>query len=612
MSDTSNTLVLVSGGSDPVARQNHEAAPTKTEKAPAPKMAWQRAVVSLKSASLAVLGFSTFINLLVLALPIYTLQVFDRVLNGRSMETLVALTVILVVLLLAQNLLDTLRATIMRRAGMGFEMRLSSLVMRRAVEEAARGNAHASSGANDLKTVRSAMAAPNAAAIFDIPWAPAFLFLIYLMHPMLGNLVAGALGVLCLLALASLWAAGRPSDEESVRTIAAGEDAIDYLRNADAVRALGMGGALANRWSDSSVDILDLNAKVMARVSALLGFTKFIRMAVQGGIMGLGAYLVVLGEITPGTMIAASILMARALAPAEQAVSGWRGWVDSRAAFKRLSKAVGSMSEDQPEVDLPLPSGFVTLGDVSYVPLAGEKPVLSGVTINIGAGSSLGIVGPSGAGKSTLARVMAGSLEASGGRVSYDGAQRNQWDSGRFGQAIGYLPQDVQLLNGTVAENIARFQPDFASRDVIEAAQAADVHDLVVHLPKGYDTRLGADGVRLSGGQRQRIGLARALFGKPNLIILDEPSANLDPEGERALHDAIRCCVDRDATVIVVSHSPNLLRAVNHVLVLRDGQVQAVGPRDEIIQRVKNVASNVRKMPEPAPEFRSRASRGAL
>jgi len=576
-----------------------------------PKALWQRANKALRTAFFTVFSFSTFINLLVLALPIYTLQVFDRVLSGRSIETLGALTIILIFLLIAQNLLDGVRATILRRAGHGFELQLSELVMRRAVEEAARGNAHASAGAADLKSVRNGLAAPNASSVFDVPWAPIFLILIFAMHPVLGMFVASALLVLLLLAGLSLYAAQRPRGQENERLIGAGEDALDYIRNADAVRAMGMGGALAKRWARTSAEILGLNASVTAKVAAVLGLTKFFRMAVQGGVMGLGAYLVVVGEITPGTMIASSILMARALAPAEQAVSGWRGWLDSFAAHKRLRTAINAIPDASRDVALPLPTGQISVDDASYTPPGSQRGILHNISMNIEHGSALGIIGPSGVGKSTLAQLLVGAVTTTSGTVLYDGATHDQWDPDRIGSAIGYLPQDVQLLNGTVAQNIARFEQDASSDRIMDAAQRAGVHELIIAMPQGYETHLGKNGLRLSGGQRQRLGLARALYGNPSIVVLDEPSSNLDPTGEQALHEAIADLKQSGKTVIVVSHSPSLLRCLDYLVVLRDGQITAVGPREEIIQRLKDGGNNVRRMPQPSsPSLEQHSGQG--
>jgi PrtD family type I secretion system ABC transporter len=538
----------------------------------------------LKIALAAVAGFSIIVNILVLALPLYSLQVFDRVLSSRSVETLLALTVVTIGLLALQAALDHVRGSVLRRVALRVETSLTAPVLRMSLEEGSRGSPHADSGLRDLREVRTAIANPGLSALFDLPMTPFFVLVVFLIHPMLGLFVLGAIALLAVLTGSHVLAARRPQDDDARAALKAGEAVQDYVRHAEAIQALGMGEAVERRWRGQNTRVLALEAILAGRVGAVLSLTKFVRMAVQVGITGLGASLALDGVITPGAMIASSLLMARALAPVEQAVGGWKSWTSALAAARRLPTGLKGVEEPENLVALPAPKGRLEVSDLFYRPPGAADPILRGVSMRLAAGHSLAIVGPSGSGKSTLMRLIAGVWAASAGEIRIDGADLGQWNRGSLGRHVGYLPQSVQLLSGTIAENISRLEENPNSSEIIAAAQAAGVHELILRLPQGYGTLIGEGGYQLSGGQKQRIGLARALYGDPRLVILDEPNSNLDPEGEAALIDALQTCREARRTIILVSHRPALLRSVDWIVVLRDGLIERAGARNELMR----------------------------
>lgn len=552
----------------------------------------------LKVAFVAVAGFSLIVNLLVLALPLYSLQVFDRVLSSRSLDTLAALTVLTLALLALQAALDHVRGMILRRSALRLEARLSGPTLKASLEEAVRGNPQAAGGLHDLRMIRATMSAPNFSTLFDLPLTPAFVLVVFLIHPALGAFVVGALALLAAMTAAHVIASRGPEDEDARALAAANDQAQDCVRHAEAVTALGMTDSVVRRHTSGNTRVLSLEGHLAARVGAVLATTKFLRMAVQVGITGLGAMLALDGAITPGAMIASTLLMARALAPVEQAVGGWKNWTRARGAAKRLDEAL-SRPQARVSTQLPAPSGRIAVTNLVVRPPGAEMPVLRGVSMKLEAGHALAIVGRSGAGKSTLVRALAGIATPTSGEIRLDGASLDQWDRARLGSHVGYLPQSVQILAGTVAENISRFATDPSSEAIVAAAMQAGVHELILHLPKGYDTPIGAGGHRLSGGQEQRIGLARALYGDPRVVILDEPNSNLDPEGEAALVEVLGGCRAAGRTVIVVSHRAALLRFVDYILVLRDGLVERAGPRGELMQALAGPADAATRHASP-------------
>jgi len=538
---------------------------------------------TLKTAFLAVAGFSLIVNLLVLALPLYSLQVFDRVLSSRSVETLLALSVVTVGLLALQAALDHLRGAVLRRTALRVETGLSGSMLRSGLSAGAKGAPQPEAGLRDLHEVRTTLSSPSFSALFDFPMTPFFVVVVLLIHPLLGLFVVGAIVLLALLAGLHVLVSRRPQEEE--RNAAARVESIrDYVRHAEAIQALGMTDAVERRWRRQNFVALAFDSVLAGRVGVALSLTKFVRMAMQVGITGLGAALVLDGAITPGAMIASSLLMGRALAPVEQAVGGWKGWQSAYRAAHRLNETLSNAPASQDALSLPTPRGRLEVTNLIYRPEGAELPILRGVSLRLDAGQSLAIVGPSGSGKSTLMRLIAGVWAPNAGEIRLDDAELRQWNPSELGRHIGYLPQSVQLLNGTIAENIARFEENPSSADIVAAAEMAGVHEMILRLPGGYGTRIGEDGYSLSGGQKQRIGLARALYGDPRLIILDEPNSHLDPEGEAALVDALQACREAGRTIVLVSHRPALLRSVDWIVVLREGRVERAGRRGELMR----------------------------
>ena len=538
---------------------------------------------------LAAGAFSLFVNLLVLAAPLYMLQVYDRVLSSRSLETLVVLAVIALIALAALAWLDSIRMQLLARAAVRIEAAASVPILRRMVEAAglaARAYRH---GLRDLRAIRNFLSSAGTVAFMDAPWSPVFVALITLFHPLLGALAVGGVALLLVLA----WLDDRLS-RQAVETAAessrkAAELAEETLANAEVVRALGMLGDVEQR-SRSAADLSAREFLAAGRASSrVLALSKFSRQALQVAMLGVGAYLVIRREVSPGAMIAATLLLSRAMAPIETAISGWRQMIEARAAYRRVAALLAAPPSAAP-MPLPAPRGEVAVERVTLMADA-KSALVKGVSFALAGGELLGLIGPSGAGKSMLGRVLVGVLPPTAGAVRIDGAELPQWDADALGRHIGYLPQDVQLFDGTVAENIARLRnPRGEHAQIVHAAQLAGAHELILQLPKGYDTPIGARGHLLSSGQRQLIGLARALFGQPTLIVLDEPNANLDADGEENLLAALRCLKERRATVVLITHRPALLRDADKVLVLRAGAVAGFGDREEILGKFARLA----------------------
>ena len=543
-----------------------------------------------RGAFLAVGLFSFFHNGLMLTVPLYMLQIYDRVLTSRSEETLVMLTVVAAGMLATAGLLELARSRVLVRIGMRFDARLNAEAF------AALHRVRLAGGRNmgerpirDLETVRNLLAGTGLIAFFDAPWTPIFIAVIFLFHPYLGFVALGGAILLFLLAVFNEVLTRGPL-KAAVRENAAGHNfAETSLRNADVIEAMGMLPSLHRRWLDRHQEALALQAKAADRAGNITAIAKFSRQALQISMLGLGAYLAIQQIITPGVMIAASIILSRALAPVELAINGWRGFVTARAAHKRLKEAIAATAPDREEMPLPKPEGGISVERLFAAPPGVRKPFLKNVTFQLQPGEVLGIIGPSAAGKSTLARLLVGVWRPLSGHVRLDGADVSDWDHVALGPHIGYLPQDVELFDGTIADNIARFDepdPDL----IVAAARQAGVHELILKLPDGYDTAIGEGGAILSGGQRQRIALARALYGDPVLVVLDEPNANLDSEGDLALRNAVADLKAAGKTVIIVSHRINVLVTADSLMVLRDGEVAKFGPRAEVLSSLTKSA----------------------
>ena len=537
--------------------------------------------------------FSVFVNLLMLAGPLYMLQIYDRVLASRSIPTLVALTVFLVGAFAFQAILDLIRLRIVVRAARLLDARLSSTVHRAVLTLATRGRdaASAQQPVRDLDQLRSFLTGTGPIAIVDVPWIPFFLALCFLIHPWLGFLsLAGAIVLLMLTIRTERASRGLVGAVNESGGLRAALVEADRRNNASAV-SMGMTGALAARWAavnDRHVRTVSASSDI---VNSYGSATRVIRLLMQSAILGLGAYLVIRQELTAGAMIAASIMMGRALAPIEVAIGNWRGFVAARDSIRRLSQIFGQLPAIRGMTDLPKPVRSLSVENVAVVAPNGTKPILSQVHFRLSAGEVLGIIGPNGSGKSSLSRVILGIWPPGRGTVRLDGAALDQWDVDSLGRHIGYLTQIVELFPGTVAENIARMASEPDSAAVLRAAQAAGAHDMILRLPGGYDTPIGDGGETLSVGQRQRIALARALYGEPFLVLLDEPSSNLDGEGEVALQNAIKQLKNRGAIVVLVAHRRSALAVCDKVLLLLNGQQQAFGPRDEILRKMSPPAA---------------------
>ncbi|HEY8337731.1 MAG TPA: type I secretion system permease/ATPase [Tardiphaga sp.] len=544
-------------------------------------------VPSLRPALLGIAAISGVVNLLALTAPLFMLQVYDRVLASRSVSTLVGLAVLAAALYGFQCLFDILRARVLLRIGESFDHRFSRRV-HDAIVTLPLEMPMPSDGLQplrDLDNVRSLLSGSGATALFDLPWMPLYLGICFAFHFWIG--MTALVGALVLVSLTLLTDA--LSREPTRTTIQQGmlRNALMEAgrRNAEVVRAMGLERRMAARWLRTNADYLASNRRTGDVAGGLGGVSRSLRMVLQSTLLGVGAYLVIRQEVSAGVMIASSIMMGRALAPVELAIASWKPFLMARQSWTRLSDLLARLPEAPAPLLLPRPQRELRVEAVTIAPPGERRPKVAGLTFAVPAGSALGIIGPSGSGKSTLARALVGVWRPAGGKVRLDGADFDQWDREALGRYIGYLPQGVELFDGSVAENISRFEADADPAAVIDAAQAAGAHDLIVRFENGYQTRIGEAGSALSAGQRQRIGLARALYGDPFLVVLDEPNANLDAEGEAAVVHAIAAVRERRGIAIVIAHRPSALGAVDLVLMMEAGRAKAFGPRSEILSR---------------------------
>jgi PrtD family type I secretion system ABC transporter len=558
-----------------------------------PTSALQDALKECRSALVAVAVFSFGINLLILTSPLYMLQIYDRVLGSGRVETLVFLTLIAGVAVLVMGLLEAVRGHIVGRIGRWLDNRLAPELIGVSMRGALGGVSLGAQPLRDLSQIRAFLAGPAVNAVFDSPWVPVFIVVIWWMHWALGVFALAAATVLFLIAVVSEYTCRQPLRAAARLSIGTHQKAEAAIRNADVFQAMGMLPGFLVNWNQRNDETLKLQLKAGDRSAMLLGTSKFVRIFVQILILGLGAYFVLQGEMTAGGMIAASILLGRALAPVEQAIGGWRTFVNARDAYDRLRQLLEHLPPLPETMPLPPPSGRLSCEGVIYVPRGQDTAVLQGVSFALDAGEALGIIGPSAAGKSTLCKILVGSWAPTRGHARLDGADLFKWNPAELGPYIGYLPQDVELFGGSVKDNIARLHPTPHPSAVVDAAQTAGVHEMILRFAQGYETEIGEGGSFLSGGQRQRIGLARALYGRPRLIVLDEPNASLDSEGEESLIRAINAAKEWGATVVLVAHNPRILGPVDKILFLRDGRVEAFGPREEMFEklRVRRVAA---------------------
>ncbi len=527
--------------------------------------------------------FSLFINLLYLTFPIYMLAVYERVLYSYSMSTLATLTIMAATALIVLGCLDFLRSRLLIHVGVDMDNTLSRPVFSEMLNDQCRINGLGyTEGLRDVNTLRNYFSGNAIFSIFDAPWTPLYILVIFFMHPVLGYFAIAAALILFLLGLFQEILTRRKMDRSGAVESVSNQFAGTCMRNAEVINAMGMTPGVISRWRETSDEALGLRTEANAASGAMSAATTSFRSAMQVLIFGLGAYLVLQNQSTPGIIIAASIIMRQALGPVEKIIGSWRQTVDARAAYRRLDELIRAAPEAE-EMELPEPSGRLEAEGAS-LSLEG-KPILQNIAFRIEPGSMMGLIGPSGAGKTTLCRLILGLWPAMGGKVRLDGYDVHAWNQQELGGYIGYLPQDPELFPGTVSENIARMgevDPD----KVVAAARMAGIHEMVLKLPRGYDTWVGDDGVRLSGGQRQRIALARALYGDTKLVVLDEPNSNLDDAGEKALLEALERLREKGSTVVMVTHKPALLSGVDSILMLKEGRVAMFGPKDEVFRKL--------------------------
>ncbi|SFL64669.1 type I secretion system permease/ATPase [Shimia aestuarii] len=531
--------------------------------------------------------FSFFVNLLMLTGPLFMLQVYDRVLGSRSEETLFALAILVGFLFAMMGLLDFARGRIMARVGARFQSRLDKRVFDAVLRRSVFGQSEkAETGLADLESVQRLMTSPVLTTVFDIPWTPVFLFGISLFHPWLGVLAIVGGGILILTTVANQFATRRSVARAGSTSHRAQKMSAQIQSEAEMVRAMGMQNATFERWQKARDESLRATVAASDVGGAFLVSTKTFRLFLQSAMLGLGAYLALKGEVTPGAMIAGSILMGRALAPIEMAVNQWTLVQRARTGWNNLGVLLSEVPPEVPRTKLPVPAAKLDVHQLTVLPPGEPQASLRMVSFSVAPGQAVGVIGPSGAGKSSLARALTGVWRAAGGKVRLDGAALEHYDPADLGRYIGYLPQRVELFDGTVAENIARFDPNLDPKKVVEAAQRADAHEMILKLPNGYDTPVATHGGRLSGGQMQRIGLARAMYGDPIILVLDEPNSNLDNEGSLALNRAIRATKEDGRSVLIMAHRPAAIQECDTLLVLDSGAKRAFGPREEVMREV--------------------------
>ena len=550
--------------------------------------------------------FSMVANVLMLSPTLYMLQVFDRVMSSRSELTLLVMSLITLFLFFVMAFAEWMRSKVLVRAGMRLDKILSTRVFNASFEDRLSQSGNSPARAfSDLINIRQFLTGNGILAFFDTPWAPVYLFVLFLLHPMLGF---AAIFFACIQGLL-VWFGHRqtvaPSEAAAKASSEAGAYLHSKLRNAEVLESMGMVHNLHPHWAERHAQALALQGRAQALSHRITAWSKFIRYTQQSLALGIGALLVIDGQLSPGGMIAANVLMSRALAPIDMLANTWRGFISARAAFERLEALLRTHPERDPALSRVAPTGALTLRDVVATAAGRAEPILKGITTAVPAGTVTVVLGPSGSGKSTLARCMVGIWPTMAGEVLLDNLPVNGWDRNELGPYLGYLPQDIELLEGSIAENIARFG-EVDSEKVIAAARSAGLHEMILRFPKGYDTPIGEAGNLLSGGQRQRIGLARAVYGDPVLVVLDEPNANLDDVGEAALVRTVLQLKARGCTVFLITHRPGIVGVADRLLILQNGQIQADGPREAVVAALQAAQANAARQtqaqaPSPTP-----------
>jgi ATP-binding cassette subfamily C exporter for protease/lipase len=576
-----------------------------------PKTEIGRVLLSFKGTFYTVGTFSAIVNLLALVPSLYMLQVYDRVLSSRNEITLLMLSLMIVGAYIFMSALEMIRSFVLVRVGAQFDMQLNRRLYTAAFEQNLKSTgANAGQALSDLTTLRQFLTGNALFAFFDAPWFPIYLVVIFFFEPWLGLFALCGVAILIVLAIVNERVTYEPLKEANSMAIASSTAATNNLRNAEVIESMGMLPNLMSRWFKLHGKFLSLQAQASQKAGTISAATKFFQMSLSSLVLGLGALLVLDNKITSGMMIAASILLGRTLAPVQQLIGVWKSWSSTRSAFDRINALLEANPERPAGMPLPKPQGQLIVDSVTAAPPGVRVPILKSVSFGIAPGDVLGVIGPSGSGKSTLARLLVGVWPAMGGKVRLDGADMYAWNKAELGPHIGYLPQDIELFSGTVSENIARFgeiDPD----KVVLAAKRAGVHDMILHLPQGYDTMLGDGGAGLSGGQKQRLGLARAMYGDPALIVLDEPNSNLDEQGEQALVAAVLDLRQRGKTIVLITHRPSAIGATTKLLLMRDGSVQMFGPTKDVLAALNEANQKALAQQQAAQQAAQRAAENA-
>jgi ATP-binding cassette, subfamily C, bacterial EexD len=538
--------------------------------------------------------FSAAVNILMLVPIMYMLQVYDRVVSSGSLSTLTMLTLLMVFLTLALGGFEWVRSMILVSASNRIEQQMRSRVFDATFKNALFSGNGSNQALNDLSSLRQFMTGNGLFAFFDAPWFPIYVAIMFMFHFWFGVVAIISGIVMVALAWVNEMVTTRKLKDANTKATKLNNNVSGSLRNAEVIAAMGMIGDIRRRQEQQSDEVLVLQTEASQAGGAISSISKTFRMVVQSLILGLGALLALKNEISPGMMIAGSLLLGRALAPIDMLVGTWKGFSLARAQYERLGQLLENIPEEKETMTLPAPQGQLSLEQASVVPPGSRVPVVKGVTLELAAGEALGIVGPSASGKSSLARAVLGIWPVVAGKVRLDGADIAGWNRTDLGPYVGYLPQDIELFDGTISENIARFG-ELDAEKIVAAARLAGVHELILRLPQGYDTVIGSSGGGLSGGQRQRIGLARAVYGSPKLLVLDEPNSNLDDQGERELVQAIQRIKQQGCTIIVISHRTMVLHSMDKLLVMKDGAAVAFGPRDQVLASLMGQAGEARR-----------------
>ncbi len=548
----------------------------------------EEALKLCKGAFISAAGFSLVINILQLVPTIYMLQLYDRVVPTASYATLWLLTSIMMVMFITMGTLEWVRSQILVRVSTRLETLLNERLFKVAYKQSlyTGGQRASSQPLDDLTALRQFMTGNGLFAFFDAPWLPIYIALMFVFHSMYGWMAVFTAILLIIVAIVQEKATSKMLSEANNLAMAGRGLVNKNLRNAEVIESMGMLNSIQKRWLKGTNQVLVLQATASSRAGLINAVSKLIRLSSQSLILALGAYLVVENEISSGMMIGGSVLLGRALAPIDIVIGSWKGFIAARGQYSRLNDILLQIPADPERMKLPTPEGTFQFEAAVVAPPGAKSAVLKGLTLTIGKGDVVGVIGPSGSGKSTFARALLGIWPCNQGKIRLDGADVFTWDRNDLGPHIGYLPQDIELFEGTISENIARFG-EIDPEKVVNAAKMADVHDLILHLPEGYDTMIGATGGNLSGGQRQRVGLARALYGNPQIVVLDEPNSNLDEVGEAALGNAIQRLKQKGATVIVITHRNNVLANVDKLLILNDGLVSVYGPKEQVIAHLQ-------------------------